>query len=107
MLFKVWVSIRCRPLSVSLEEDGDEIKIGTSCKNGGCTKVGERVTYGAEMCRNVSLSILSIGLWHQQLKCLNSCLNCGICQISFHLSISKPNSIHIFEEFLKISDITK
>lgn len=21
------------------EEDGDEIKIGTSCKNGGCTKV--------------------------------------------------------------------
>lgn len=30
-------------LSVSLEEDSDEIKIGTSCKNGGCTKVGEPV----------------------------------------------------------------
>lgn len=24
-----------------LEEDGDEVKIGTSCKNGGCTKVSE------------------------------------------------------------------
>lgn len=27
-------------LLIHLEEDGDEIKIGTPCKNGGCTKVG-------------------------------------------------------------------
>lgn len=28
-------------LSLPIEENSDEIKIGTSCKNGGCTKVGE------------------------------------------------------------------
>lgn len=33
-------------LSVFPEEDNDEIKIGTSCKNGGCTKVGEFVYTG-------------------------------------------------------------
>ncbi len=40
------MSILCLSLclSVFLEEDSDEIKIGTSCKNGGCTKVGECVT---------------------------------------------------------------
>lgn len=27
--------------SLFLEEDGDEVKIGTSCKNGGCTKVSK------------------------------------------------------------------
>ena len=50
-------------VSVFIEEDSDEIKIGTCCKNGGCTKVGERVSasrekhcfihsYGVEMCTN-------------------------------------------------------
>ena len=28
-------------VSVFLEEDNDEIKIGTACKNAGCTKVSE------------------------------------------------------------------
>lgn len=50
-----------------VEEDSDEIKIGTSCKNGGCTKVSERVTvklgrhsglnsHAAEMCKKKSPS---------------------------------------------------
>lgn len=30
-------------LFVFVEENDDEIKIGTSCKNGGCTKVSEHV----------------------------------------------------------------
>lgn len=32
-----------------LEDDGDEIKIGTSCKNGGCTKVSESAVFSKKL----------------------------------------------------------
>lgn len=35
------IHLRINSLDCFLEEDDDEVKLGTSCKNGGCTKVSE------------------------------------------------------------------
>ncbi len=49
------------PLFASVEEESDEIKIGTSCKNGGCTKVSKRVTEYQDVSKS-SLNVLICAL---------------------------------------------
>uniref|UniRef100_A0A8C5DV63 Cysteine and histidine-rich domain-containing protein 1 n=1 Tax=Gouania willdenowi TaxID=441366 RepID=A0A8C5DV63_GOUWI len=44
----------------SKEEEGDEIKIGTSCKNGGCTKVSQCVICFLEKCSHFVLFVISV-----------------------------------------------
>lgn len=71
------MSFLCVSLCVSLEEDGDEIKIGTSCKNGGCLKVGEYVSVCWENinCYALEMEVInsihtSVGLWQHPLESL-------------------------------------
>lgn len=48
-----------------LEEDSDEIKIGTSCKNGGCTKVGH--------CLKKNSQKIDLGLFGKALQNSHFC----------------------------------
>lgn len=100
-------------LSLVLEDDNDEIKIGTSCKNGGCTKVGECVTlyllnpahldcHGVETVTRLYLCpflcrALATADYIFHGFTLNSSRN--FHQISFALFlICKPNSIDVVQD---------
>ncbi|KAM6907618.1 cysteine and histidine-rich domain-containing protein 1 [Xenentodon cancila] len=51
------------------EEDGDEIKIGTSCKNGGCTKTFEGPSSDSEICLYHS----GCPIFHEGMKYWSCC----------------------------------
>ncbi|KAF7206513.1 cysteine and histidine-rich domain-containing protein 1 [Nothobranchius furzeri] len=51
------------------EEDGDEVKIGTSCKNGGCTKNFEGPTSDSDVC----LYHTGVPIFHEGMKYWSCC----------------------------------
>ncbi|XP_014893033.1 cysteine and histidine-rich domain-containing protein 1 [Poecilia latipinna] len=51
------------------EEDGDEIKIGTSCKNGGCTKTFEGPSSDSDVCSFHS----GVPIFHEGMKYWSCC----------------------------------
>uniref|UniRef100_A0A671VMZ6 Cysteine and histidine-rich domain-containing protein 1 n=1 Tax=Sparus aurata TaxID=8175 RepID=A0A671VMZ6_SPAAU len=66
---KLWVSFLSVSLSVSLEEDSDEIKIGTSCKNGGCLKSFDGPASDSEVCSYHS----GFPIFHEGMKYWSCC----------------------------------
>lgn len=89
-------------LFVFVEEDGDEIKIGTSCKNGGCTKVSECVT--GKLGRHSGLNSHAVEMYK------NLHLNPNICRAlettAGKCCSSTPNLTHIFENLLKYEQMS-